>query len=67
MYEVIKLDADKNIMLYTNLKEKLYNIPIVFKNNVVLNSFDQLKLTLSGVGIEVIIVCFEKINLFYSS
>jgi hypothetical protein len=67
MYEVIKLDADKNIMLYTNLKEKFYNIPIVFKNNVVLNSFDQLKLTISGVGIEVIIVSFEKINLFYSS
>jgi hypothetical protein len=54
MYEAIKLDADTNLMLYTNLKEELYDIPIVSKNGVVLNSFDQLTLTLSGVGIEVL-------------
>lgn len=53
MYEAIKLDADTNLMLYTNLKEKIYDVPIVSQNNVVLNSFDQLKLSLSGVGIEV--------------
>jgi hypothetical protein len=53
MYEAIKLDADTNLMLYTNLKEKIYDVPIVSKNNVVLNSFDQLTLSLSGVGIEV--------------
>ena len=53
MYEAIKLDADTNLMLYTNLKKKVYDVPIVSKNNVVLNSFDQLKLSLSGVGIEV--------------
>jgi len=40
-------------MLYTNLNEELYDIPIVFKNNVVQNSFDQFQMTLSGVGIEV--------------
>ena len=57
MYEAIKLDADLNTMLYTNLMKKTFDIPIVTKNNVVLNSFDQLKLTLSGVGIE---VCFKK-------
>ena len=55
MYEIIKLDSDKNIMLYTNLNEEFYDIPIVFKNDIVQNSFDQLKLTLSGVGIEVFI------------
>jgi hypothetical protein len=55
MYEVIKLDADLNTMLYTNLNEELYDIPIILdNNNVVLNSFDQLTLTLSGVGIQVI-------------
>jgi hypothetical protein len=55
MYEVIKLDADLNTMLYTNLNEELYDIPIILdNNNVVLNSFDQLTLTLSGVGIEVL-------------
>jgi hypothetical protein len=53
MYEAIKLDSDTNTMLYTNLNEELYDIPIISKNNVVLNSFDQLSLTLSGVGIEV--------------
>ena len=59
MYEIIKFDSDKNIMLYTNLNEELYDIPIVFKNYIVQNSFDQLKLTLSGVGIEVFI-CLKK-------
>jgi hypothetical protein len=53
MYEAIKLDADTNLMLYTNLNEDLYDIPIVSKNNVVLNSFDQLRMSFSGVGIEV--------------
>ena len=54
MHEVIKLDAELNTMLYTNLKEKFYDKPIIFgKTNVVLNSFDQLTLTLAGVGIEV--------------
>ena len=53
MYEAIKLDATTNLMLYTNLNEDLYDIPIVFKNNVVLNSFDQFKMTMTGVGIEV--------------
>jgi len=53
MYEVIKLDSDTNLMLYTNLNEDLYDIPIVFTNNVVLNSFDQFKMTMTGVGIEV--------------
>jgi hypothetical protein len=55
MYEIIKLDSDLNTMLYTNLNNELYDIPIVFdNNNVVLNSFDQITLTLSGVGIQVI-------------
>jgi len=58
MYEVIKLDSDTNTMLYTNLDKKLYDVPIVSKNNVVLNSFDQLTLTLSGVAIE---VCIRKL------
>ena len=53
MYEAIKLDSDTNLMLYTNLNEELYDIPIVSRNNVVLNSFDQFRMTLSGVGIEV--------------
>ncbi len=53
MHEAIKLDADLNTMLYTNLKTKSFNVPIVSKNNVVLNNFDQFTLTLSGVGIEV--------------
>jgi hypothetical protein len=53
MHEAIKLDADLNTMLYTNLKTKSFNVPIVSKNNVVLNKFDQFTLTLSGVGIEV--------------
>ena len=61
MYEAIKLDADLNTMLYTNLMKKSFDIPIVTKNNVVLNSFDQLKLTLSGVGIE---VCFTKNSVY---
>ena len=58
MYEAIKLDADTNLMLYTNLKEKIYDVPIVSQNNVVLNSFDQLELSLSGVGIEVYFFVF---------
>ena len=58
MYEVIKLDAELNTMLYTNLNEELYDIPIVSKNNVVLNSFDQLTFSFAGVGIEVFIMNF---------
>jgi hypothetical protein len=53
MYEAIKLDAITNLMLYTNLNEELYDVPIVFTNNVVLNSFDQIKMTITGVSIEV--------------
>ena len=61
MHEVIKLDAELNTMVYTNLKEKSYNKPIIFgKNNVVLNSFDQLSFDLAGVGIEVFFFCFLK-------
>ena len=60
MHEVIKLDADTNTMLYTNLKKKLYDVPIVSKNNVVLNSFDQFTMSLAGVGIEVCSECIWK-------
>ena len=59
MYEVIKIDAEQNTMLYTNLNEKLYDLPIVFKNNVLVNNFVQLTLTLNGVGIEVFEFSFE--------
>ncbi len=59
MYEIIKLDAEQNTMLYTNLNEDLYDLPITFNNNVVANNFVQLTLTLTGVGIEVFTPCFK--------
>ena len=54
MYEAIKIDSEQNTMRYTNLKEAIFDAPIVFENDLVQNTFDQLTLTLGGVGIEVI-------------
>ncbi len=53
MYEAIKIDAEQSTMRYTNLKEGIFDASIVFQNNIVQNDFDQLKMTLTGVGIEV--------------
>ena len=63
MYEAIKIDSEQSTMRYTNLKESIYDAPIVFQNNLVQNTFDHMTLTLSGVGIEVCMflcvgVCF---------
>jgi hypothetical protein len=55
MYEAIKIDSEQNTMRYTNLKEGIFDASIVFQNNVVQNEFDQLKMTLTGVGIEVFV------------
>ena len=57
MHEVIKIDSDQNTVTYTNLKTKVYNVPIIWKNNICQNTFDQFVLTKSDYSIEVVI-CF---------
>ena len=54
MHETIKVDADQNSFLYTNLKTKNYNVPVVWKNNLVVNTFDQFTLTKNDWTIEVL-------------
>ena len=55
MHETIKIDSDaNNALVYTNLKTKKYDIPIIFKNGNVLNSFDQFTVTNNGWNMEVI-------------
>ena len=55
MYETIKIDSEQNTMRYTNLKEGIFDASIVFQNNVAQNEFDQLEMTLTGVGFEVFV------------
>ena len=54
MYEAIKIDAEQSTVRYTNLKEGIFDALIVFENDLVQITFDQLTLTLVGVDIEVI-------------
>jgi hypothetical protein len=67
MHEVIKVDSDLNALLYTNLKEKMYDVPIVFKNDISQNKFDQLSVTLNGGNMQVIHLSLEYIIKIYQS
>jgi hypothetical protein len=53
---VIKVDGDQKTLTYTNLKTKVSNVPIIWKNNICQNTFDQFVLTKSDYTIEVILI-----------
>ncbi len=53
LYEAIKINGESNSFLYTNLKTKVYDQPIVWKNNIVLNAFDHFSVSKTDWTIEV--------------
>ncbi len=52
-HEAIKIDSDQNSFIYSNLKNKKFNKPIIWKNDYLLTKFDQFTITKSDYTIEV--------------
>ncbi len=62
MHEIIKIDNDQKYLMYSNLKTKKFNIPIIWNGNTATNSMDMFVITKTDWTLEVFMSFFFRLN-----